>query len=166
MHSGFGPVRISQTTGSLVSHLHPQHPTHFVTGTAAPCTSIFKPVWLDTPLPGMGPEPSGVYDASALFWRHEVLHRKMLLDYSRLISLYKDERDALEKGFVEDALNVAASPGEVRAQISAQCFTQAEAAEAAWLERVTAAGGNTGADWLFTQAWNGYNRQAKLPELH
>jgi PST family polysaccharide transporter len=41
MHAGFGPIRGSQTTGSMVSHLDPVHPTHFFTGTAAPCTGLF-----------------------------------------------------------------------------------------------------------------------------
>jgi hypothetical protein len=45
-HAGWGPVRISQTTGSLVSRLTPGASTHFVTGTAAPCTSLFKPLYL------------------------------------------------------------------------------------------------------------------------
>jgi dipeptidase len=42
-HAGFGPVRGTQTTGSLVAYMHTEHPVYFVTGTAAPCTSIFKP---------------------------------------------------------------------------------------------------------------------------
>ncbi len=48
MHASFGPVRASQTVGSLVSHLHPEQATHFFTATAAPCTSLFKPAWIDS----------------------------------------------------------------------------------------------------------------------
>lgn len=48
MHAGFGPVRISQSVGSLVSHLRPDGATHWVTATSTPCTAVFKPVWLDT----------------------------------------------------------------------------------------------------------------------
>ena len=66
-HAGFGPIRRSQSTGSLVSHLAPGLQTHFLTGTSAPCTSIFKPVWLGAELPESGPAPTGTYDeASAL----------------------------------------------------------------------------------------------------
>jgi dipeptidase len=36
MHVGAGPIRISQTTGSLVSHLATEAQTHWVTATAAP----------------------------------------------------------------------------------------------------------------------------------
>src|SRR3712207_7565806 len=40
MHAGRTPADTSQTTGSLVSYLDPEHPMHFATGTAAPCTSL------------------------------------------------------------------------------------------------------------------------------
>ena len=62
MHSGWGPIRLSQTTGSLVTHQTDNLSTHWVTATSAPCTSIFKPVWLDCNLPDMGPSPTGEYD--------------------------------------------------------------------------------------------------------
>jgi secernin len=42
MHAGFGPVRIDQTVGSLVSHLSSNSQTHWVTGTAAPCLSTLN----------------------------------------------------------------------------------------------------------------------------
>ena len=39
-HAGFGPVRISQSTGSWVSHRAPDGTfTHWVTATSAPCTT-------------------------------------------------------------------------------------------------------------------------------
>ena len=40
-HANFGPIRVAQTTGSLIAYLHPENPVLFVTGTAAPCTSTF-----------------------------------------------------------------------------------------------------------------------------
>ena len=86
MHASFGPVRISQTTGSLVSYLAPHGAAHFVTGTAAPCTSIFKPVWPDVPMPDTGPAPSDKFEAQSLFWNHELLHRMTLQDYDRLLA--------------------------------------------------------------------------------
>ena len=52
-HASWWPTRrAGQTTASLVSHLGRSGATHFVTGTSAPCTSVFKPVWLDAGLPG------------------------------------------------------------------------------------------------------------------
>ncbi|TLN24838.1 peptidase U34, partial [bacterium] len=100
MHASLGPVRNSQTTGSLVAHLTTdQEPTCWVTATAAPCTSVFKPVWISTGMPDTGPEPTAVYDPDSLWWQHEILHRAVLRDYSRRIDLLRQDRDQLEEMF-------------------------------------------------------------------
>jgi secernin len=160
-HASFGPIRYSQTTGSMVSHLRPECPTHFVTGTAAPCTSVFKPVWLDVPLPNTGPAPTGEYAAATLFWRHETLHRATLRDYGTLIRLYEDELDALEDEFIIGALERACAAKDARAAFSAQCFAQADAAEARWLQRVSTAKIRQRPNWLYSAAWRLRNRRAK-----
>jgi dipeptidase len=161
-HASFGPIRYSQTVGSLVSHLRPDAPTHFVTGTAAPCTSVFKPVWLDAPLPDIGPVPTGAYDAATLFWRHETLHRATLRDYGTMIHLYEDELDTLEDEFIAGALGRACDAPDVRATFSAQCFAQADAAEVRWMERVSAAKVRRRPNRLYTAAWSLRNRQAGM----
>jgi len=159
-HAGFGPIRATQTTGSLVSHLTPGAQTHFVTGTAAPCTSIFKPVWLGGELPGTDPAPTGEYDAAALFWRHEQLHRATLRDYAARLALYRDERDALERRIVADALDCNDKPLAERAAFSARCSAEADAAEARWLERLQRDAGYPG--FLYGIAWRGFDREAKI----
>lgn len=157
-HPGFGPIRGTGTTGSMVSHLAPDAQTHFVTGTAAPCTSIFKPVWLGNDLPIKEPAPTGEYNAATLFWRHEALHRATLRDYATLIATYRDERDALEKQFVADALKCDPSQ---RAEFSAHCFAKANDAEARWLQKISRARKYPGV--LYSNAWNSFDREAKMP---
>ena len=139
MHARFDPVRGSQTTGSMVSHLDPDHPTHFVTGTAAPCTSIYKPLWLDGQLPDMGPVPGGTHDDATLYWRHEALHRATLLDYGPAIQLYRAERDTLEEGFLARALELAHCTAPERIAFTSDCFADADAADVRWLERLSSA---------------------------
>jgi secernin len=163
MHAAFGPIRFSQTTGSMVCHLHPRQPTHFVTGTGAPCTGVFKPVWLDAPLPDTGPQPAATYDPATLFWRHEDLHRATLWDYPSRIRLYRAERDALEAQSVGGALDRAGHPAGERAAFAAGCFAQAGEAEARWLEQVSGAEVRSRPNRLYTLSWNRVNRQARMP---
>ncbi len=163
MHAGFGPVRGSQTVGSLVSHLHPAHATHFVTTTAAPCTSLFKPVWTDTGVQDEPAELAGEFDPALRFWRHERLHRSTLKDYPKRAPLYQGERDALEAGFVSRALELADHPASERAAFVERCFSEAEAAEERWLAQVQAAPATSQPGLLFQAAWRGFNRS--MPDL-
>ncbi len=94
MHAG-GNVASSQTTASWVADLTPGAITHWVTATAAPCVSLFKPVHVDEPL-DLGPPPTDVADASSLWWRHEQLHRRIMTDPARLTPLIAAERDEIE----------------------------------------------------------------------
>jgi len=164
MHAGFGPIRTDQSTSSMVVHLDSKRPTIFVTGTSAPCTSIFKPLWMDTDLPDFGPDPAGTYDSKSLFWSHERLHRATLQDYETRMSTYKHDRDALEAEFIEGALKMQNKSARERANFSAECFAKAAAAEAEWLKRVESFPVHTNGTWLYTIAWNKFNREAKMPD--
>ncbi len=160
MHAGWGPVRISQTTGSLVAHLDPEKPAYFATGTAAPCTSIFKPVWPDA-MPDMGPLPSGTYDEASLFWRHEALHRSILRDYRALIKLIKPGRDEFEKQFVSEALLKAGLNAEERQGFAGQCFSTCREAEDRWHEQIRGITGRKRHP-LHRAAWRTLNKAAKM----
>jgi secernin len=163
MHAAVGPGRGSQTTGSMVSHLHPDHPTHFLTATAAPCTGLFKPLWVDHDLPDTGPVPGGAYDAAALYWRHEVLHRATLRDYAARIRTYAPERDKLEAALIDQALALADQGPAARAAFAARCFSDAAVAEAHWLEGIVAAPIEEGATDAYLQAWHKRNHEAGMP---
>jgi hypothetical protein len=164
MHASFGPVRGSQTTGSMVSSLHPRHPTHFVTASAAPCTSIFKPVWIDADLPAMGNVPARTYSSTNLFWQHERLHRATLLDFATRLHTYAAERDTTEQESVAAALAVAARPAAERAAFSARAFAEAKAAEARWLEHIAHLPTLRGEGLLHRRAWKELNKQAVMPK--
>jgi dipeptidase len=138
MHAGDGPVRVGQTTGSLVSQLTPKRPTHWVTATAAPCTSIFKPVWIDAGLPDLGLVPTGRYNRATLWWRHEFLHREVLKDYATRLAVYQAERDQMEARFVAGAREHQAKAAAERAAFTAQCFQEADQATDRWTEQVIA----------------------------
>jgi secernin len=162
MHISFGPIRISQSTASLVAHLDPKHPTVFVTGTSAPCTSIFKPVWPDASLPDTGPVPTNFYDSQSLFWQHELLHREVLKDYGARMTAFAAERDALETQFVEGGLNLAGASAKQRGKYSAECFSRAGTHESGWLKRVREISVHPRGAWLHNIAWGKINREAKI----
>jgi dipeptidase len=127
MHAG-GVVAASQTTASWVAELRPGAIRHWVTGTAAPCVGLFKPVRVGEPL-DLGPPPTDRADADSLWWRHERLHRLVMRDPDRLRPLFVDERDELEARW-------HAAPPE-----PAAAFAAGDRALADWTSRVAAVAG-------------------------
>ena len=158
-HAGYGPARGSQTTGSMVSHLAPGQPTHFLTGTAAPCTSLFKPLWHDAPLPDMGARPCGTVDPDSLYWRHEQLHRQLLHDAPAGLALIAGERDGVEAAWIEEALDLRAADPATRGAFATRCFEQAGEVEAGWLARATSLQDRRRR--LYRQAWQRWEREAE-----
>ena len=124
-HAGWGPVRISQTTGSLVSRLVPDFSTHFITGTAAPCTSLFKPIWVDTPMVQDKLPAGEAFDSKSLFWEHEMLHRLVLKDYQKSMQFITPRRDKLEAALLKQALSARKSDLTERQSVARQAFEKA-----------------------------------------
>ncbi len=93
MHAG-GIVAAAQTTAAWVSELSPSRTQHWVTATAAPCTSLFKPVQVRHPI-DMGPAPTDVADKS-LWWLHERFHRLVMKDPKTAFPVFEEERNSVE----------------------------------------------------------------------
>jgi dipeptidase len=160
MHAGFGPVRISQTTGSLIVHLAHDLVTCWVTATAAPCTGIFKPLWLDGYRPWEEPKPRGVFDPACLWWRHELIHRSVLLDYPVRARRLCEARDRLEADF-EKQVRECAADLVARQALANTCFQRAAVLEGQWLSEVGQVSSSSPA-FYHRLAWEGFNRQAGL----
>jgi hypothetical protein len=122
VHAG-GLLAAVQTTASWVSDLRPGRVRHFATGTAAPCTSLFKPVDVCAPL-DLGPPPTDRFDPAALWWRHERLHRRVMQDPSALLPFFASERDEIERRWLENP----PEPGDA--------FAEAERLLEAWTDAV------------------------------
>ena len=162
MHAGFGPIRINQSTGSMVCRLSGDGDTFWFTGTSAPCTGIFKPVWFDSGLPDQGMIPDGIYNPNTLWWQHELLHRDILRDYTTRINVYRSERDELEGRFISEASQHQKVSFEERRKISLDCFAVAREATKRWAEYVHAMPVNRNKYFLYNLAWRGFNRNARL----
>lgn len=164
MHAGFGPVRVSETASSMVSELGAGMYQHWFTGTAAPCTGIFKPVWFDAGMPDTGPLPGGKYDGNSMWWQHELLHRDVLKDYTKRISIYQPERDDLEQSFLREAGELWKEPAEKRFHHSTSCFTRASESTRHWREMVRDTPLENPAGGLYGFARKKFNKLAAIPE--
>lgn len=163
MHASFGPIRGDQSTASMVVYLD-KNPIVFSTGTSAPCTSIFKPIWLDAAsLLNVGADPTDEYDPNSIYWTHEKLHRATILNYAERLQTYAQDRDELEKKFIQGALNLQNAPAQERADFTAQCFRESAEAEAEWLKRVEKIPARK--SFLHSTAWNKFNKKAKMPDM-
>ncbi len=163
MHASAGPVRGSQTAGSLACRLPAGRPTCFATGTAAPCLSVFKPLWIDAGVPDLGPQPSGTYSEAALYGRQERFNRLVLRDYQSRSPVCRDEQEALERRFVAGALELAGRGREERLRFAQKCFADADAALRLWTERAAALPVRRRPAALYAAAWRAFDRQAGMP---
>lgn len=163
MHAG-AEDRPGQTVGAMVSELRRHTAVHWVTGTAATCISIFKPVLLEVPLPSFGPPPTDRFDARTLWWRHEQVHRAALLsDFGTFLEAIRPERDALETQFRARVASVLDGGDALeRARVIEACWREALALEERWRERIALSVPQPGAH---TRAWETLNRIAGLEPL-
>jgi secernin len=125
-HAG-GLVTSTQSTASWVADLR-AHPVHWVTATSAPCTSVFKPVTVETPLEvDPVPMPDNHFDPAYRWWQHERLHRLALRDHPASLARFGPERDAVEAAWLAEPPSAA------------EAFATADALEAQWLADLAAA---------------------------
>jgi dipeptidase len=165
MHAGFGPVRISHTTGSMVSELIQEQPIHWVTATSTPCTSVFKPIWIDAGFETSEFLPKGQYDHQTLWWQHEKFQRLVSLDYNHRIHLFSEDRNKLEEGFISSARELTNADTSERRQFTENCFTQSEEHLQRWNVRVASEPVRQLNTLYYSYAWKAHNRRAQLPGL-
>lgn len=151
-HAG-GLVTSTQTTASWVADLRGGTPSggrHWVTGSAAPCLSLFKPVSVGDPA---GHEPDRAapesFDPEFLWWRHEFLHRKVMRDAERLAG-FLEERDAVERAWVHDPPS------------SREAFAEGDRLGEQWSRALPGAVDDTRPAWVRRQ-WARWSRAAHVP---
>lgn len=97
MHA-YGLFTPHQTVGSMVVELQKDNPTTiWITGTSAPCLSLFKPFYFGNELLSENnfKTASAVADES-YWWQWEKMHRQLLKNYSANLATLKKEQSALE----------------------------------------------------------------------
>jgi secernin len=162
MHAGGGDRR-SQSVGSMVSELRADVAVHWLTGSSAPCLSVFKPVVMVAGPPDQGPAPIDHYDGANRWWRHERFHRAALSDYATGIAAFASIRDDLERRFrerIDCAIAAQRGTAHLRAEVDA-CWREADAAEEAWTRDVEPVLG----DGEYEESWARLSRLAGLPQI-
>ena len=147
MHAG-GLVAASQTTASWVAELRADSHRHWVTATAAPCTSLFKPASVRQQLE-LGSAPADTSDNS-LWWRHERFHRSVMRDPERLVELFQEERDAVEARWIE-------APPDPR-----DAFAEHDRLLQRWADKLPRAAVQDVRPAWVRRYWTRRNRRAKL----
>ena len=159
MHAAHGPRR-SQSVASMVSAFQGKQAVHWVTGTSAPCTGVFKPLFLDAGLPDQGAAPTDQSDQASLWWRHERLHRGLLGDFNAGLAAFEAERDSLEADFrarVDAALARNATAAE-RLTLSEACWREADTAEQRWTQTLTPGCPPVEPDLSYRRSWARLNQ--------
>jgi dipeptidase len=160
-HSANGLARhAAQSTGSLVAHLAEGGNLFWATGTSAPCTGVFKPIWLEgRVLPPVG-APGPRYSPRSLWWRHELLHRRILQDYPARSALLRREQADLEEELRGQA---SAAPRRRRFAVTEQAFARAAEAETRWLAAIGGLHAEHRPGLVYQSYWNAQNRAAGMP---
>ncbi len=148
MHAG-GLMASNQSVASWVSDLS-DGPSHWVTATAAPCLSLFKPVALHVPI-DLGTRPTGHFDEESMWWRHEVLHRMALRDLPRAVALIVPERDRIESEWFKNPPS------------SGMAFNVADDTTQGWIQMLSDVDMGETRPWWLRAIWRNLDRQAALP---
>jgi hypothetical protein len=122
---------LDATTCSMVSSVSADRQVHWVTGTAATCTSIFKPTIVGVDIPEHGPAPGEEDDGTSLWWRHETLRNYLLSADASTVSDFESARDALEATFLN---RMSLAEGDLISEVN-ECWSDAMQFEGEWIRQ-------------------------------
>ncbi len=161
-HTGVGPIRISQTTGSMVSQLSTQESLHWLTATAAPCTSIFKPIWMESGIPVENEQPTATYNEASRWWRHEVLHREILRDYDKRIEILRNQRNRVESANVTMAQKMMKSSTMQKRAFTFKCFEEEDRLTEEWQREIDSMKSSHRNMFYYSAYLKSLNKKAKI----
>lgn len=162
MHAGPQPDRWWQADGVMVTDVGAHGVLAWVTGTSGNCVSIFKPVFLGVDLPDIGPYPTERFDPRALWWKHELLHRRAMADFDGLAPEIREDFDEIEAGFLEQAETVKRGTLAEKKDFMEYCFRTAMDATEQWIAELRMLRGLSFADEAYRAMWARLNAEAGL----
>jgi len=162
----------SQSVGSHVAHLKQDLQVHWVTGTSAPCTSIFKPIFL--PKCGLTldlPKAEGQYNNNTLWWQHEKLHRLVLMDYQKRLNAYRDARNDLEGKYMMETRRIVEKIStpltqkniEELGSLTDKAFKRSMKKTQEWIKKVKTLSIESKPSYFYRRRWRKLNSHDNLP---
>ncbi len=136
VHAGPQENRWWQADGVMVTDVGPHGVMAWVTGTSSTCVSIFKPVFLGVDLPDIGPYPTEHFDPRSLWWKHELLHRRAMADFDRLVPEIRADFDPMEAQFLAQSESVKRGTSAEKKDFMDCCFRTAMEATEHWIARL------------------------------
>jgi dipeptidase len=162
VHAGPQENRWWQADGVMVTDVGSHGVMAWVTGTSGTCVSIFKPLFLGMKLPDLGPYPAEQFDPRSLWWKHELLHRRAMADFDRLVPEIRADFDRIEAEFIAQAGTVKKGTLSEKKDFTDYCFRVAMDATEAWIARLRKRTDLKFEDPAYRSMWAKLNAEAGL----
>jgi len=162
IHAGPQENRWWQADGVMVTDVGEQGALIWVTGTSGNCVSIFKPIFLGMDLPEIGPTPTEHFDPHSLWWKHELLHRRAMADFDRLVPEIRRDFDAVEDKFLAESESVRRGTPAEKHDFMEHCFWKAMDATENWIGRLRGRTDLRFEDPAYRRMWQRLNAEAGM----
>ena len=127
MHAKPHPDAFWGATGAMITDSNEEGIIVWMTGTSANDLSIFKPLFFGIPLPKqLDHKPRGTYDSKSLWWKHEFIHRKVIMNYKTLKPEIRGRFDEIEKSFFIQSSNLRTAPKKEKIEFTKYCWDESE----------------------------------------
>jgi len=156
-----GILTPSQTTASMVAELAPSSfSTVWLSGSSAPCLSLFKPFFTDAWQPSESPSnPSTSAPNDSHWWRWEEWHRMALRRYPAARRLWQDQVEPLEREWTELASQAGSWDCARRRSFSREALVRSDSLVVSMKERLRNSD-RSSVGWLYGLKWRLLDRQA------
>ncbi len=162
VHAGAGTYQQWQAVGAMVGETSSAGTIGWFTATSGTCVSIFKPIFTGVELPDMGQLPTEQNDPRALWWKHELLHRRAMTDFAQFVPEIRADFDQLEDEFLIDAPTVLKGTAKAKKEFMDDCFQRAEQATDRWIQALSSRDDLAFNDDDYGAMWDKYNRMAEF----
>ena len=164
MHAGVSPKRIWQATGAMIADSGTDGAMAWFTGTSGTDVSIFKPAFPGIDFPEMGPQPTETYNPASMWWRHELLHRRVMTDWPQIAPEIRRDIEALEDTFFSEAATMRVASKEEQKDFMDECWGRAGELTEKWIKKMETKK-LTFANPKYAETWHGLNAAASFPQL-